>query len=259
MQQGSRGRGRSAVAVGATSLVVGVLGVVWPASATGAAVPGAAVAGSAVDAAADLRCDPGERGCDSDGDRISDTVEQVVCGSITCATGHEDADGDGLPDWVEYLASTSTTAVDPAADVDGDGMPDFAERLVCGSDRCATGREDVDGDGARDWAEVVICGDVTCATGREDYDGNGTPDADELQACVVYDRGDWWARLTAPAARLATTGVAVGWVLVVAVAAVTTGAWLRRRAVGSTPVPTQVPTQVPTEVPTEVDGDGGAR
>ena len=185
-------------------------------------VAGAASAGTPRPVSADLRCDPGDRSCDSDGDRIPDAVEQAVCGSVTCATGHEDADGDGVPDWVERLASRSTTAVDPGADRDADGMPDYAERLTCGSAVCATGREDVDGDGARDWAEVVICGDTTCATGTEDYDGDGVSDADQLQACVVYDRGTWWGNL-------ARTGGDWWQVLVAALAAVGAGAWLVRR------------------------------
>lgn len=114
----------------------------------------------------ETRCDPGDRSCDVDVDRIPDAVEQAVCGSATCATGAEDVDGDGLADWVEQVVSGSTTQVRPGADRDHDGMPDFAERLTCGSDTCATGREDRDGDRVRDWAEVVICGDTTSSPGR---------------------------------------------------------------------------------------------
>lgn len=174
----------------------------------------------------DLRCDPGDRSCDTDNDRIPDAVEQVVCGSATCATGTEDVDGDGVPDWVEYLASGATDGVDPAADRDKDGMPDYTERLTCGTDTCATGREDVDGDGVRDWAEIVICGDTTCATGDEDYDGDGVADHQQLQACVVYDRSSWWDQVN----RLATTGWG-GWLLaLIAAALVGGGYWVARRA-----------------------------
>ncbi|WP_282947689.1 hypothetical protein [Cellulomonas endometrii] len=183
---------------------------------------GEASAGPPRPVSADLRCDPGDRSCDQDGDRIPDAVEQAVCGSVTCATGHEDDDGDGVPDWVERLASRSTTAVDPGADRDADGMPDYAERLTCGSAVCATGREDVDGDGVRDWAEVVICGDATCATGSEDYDGDGVSDADQLHACVVYDRGTWWGDL-------ARTGGDWWPLLLAALGALGAGAWLVRR------------------------------
>lgn len=38
---------------------------------------------------------------DVDGDTIPDSIERVVCGSATCATGTEDTDGDGVPDVVE--------------------------------------------------------------------------------------------------------------------------------------------------------------
>jgi hypothetical protein len=167
------------------------------------------------------RCDPGDRSCDLDADRIPDAVEQAVCGSTTCATGTEDADADGLPDWVEQVASGSTTAVRPDADRDRDGMPDFAERLTCGSSTCAAGREDVDADGVRDWAEVVICGDTTCATGTEDLDGDGVPDHQQLQACVVYDRRSW--------RDLATTGWAPWALATVAATLLGTGGWLVRR------------------------------
>lgn len=198
-----------------------LLAAALTAALTAPGIPGVAAAAPPA-RTADLRCDAGDRACDVDGDRIPDAVEQAVCGSVTCATGHEDVDADGLPDWVERLASASTTAVDPAADRDRDGMPDYAERLTCGTHTCATGREDVDGDGVRDWAEVVVCGDTTCATGDEDYDGDGVADADQLQACVVYDRGSWWGNL-------ARTGADWWPLLVGALAATGLGAWLVRQ------------------------------
>jgi hypothetical protein len=211
VRQGDRTGGRRASR--ATAVVLVGLALASGAGPVAASVP-------------DLRCDPGDRTCDMDGDRIPDAVEQVVCGSATCATGAEDADGDGVPDWTEYLASGSTTGVDPAADRDSDGMPDYAERLTCGTDTCATGREDVDGDGVRDWAEVVICGDTTCATGDEDLDGDGVPDHQQLQACVVYDRGTWWDR----ASRLATTGSGPWLLAACALALLGGGGWLLRRS-----------------------------
>lgn len=178
------------------------------------------IAAGALAAAPVVECDPGDMKCDIDGDRIPDQVEEVVCGSATCATGREDRDGDGLADWVEMQASGDVTGVDVNDDVDSDGIPDFAETIVCGSARCATGREDVDGDGVGDWAEVVICGDVTCSDGQEDYDGDGVKDATELAACVNYGRGDGW---------LALTGVRIGLLVVVAGLLVGGGLLVRSR------------------------------
>lgn len=123
--------------------------------------------------------------CDSDGDGITDVVEQIVCGSATCATGREDTDRDGIPDWSEVIVCGSPTCADPRIDTDGDGIPDFAEVYVCGSEVCSTGREDADADGIADWVEFVICGNRTCANGREDYDGDGVSDAQQLAACVI--------------------------------------------------------------------------
>jgi LPXTG-motif cell wall-anchored protein len=98
--------------------------------------------------------------CDADGDTIPDTVERVVCGTATCATGREDTDRDGVPDWTEVMA--------------------------CGTATCANGYEDADRNGVADWASFVICGTRSCATGSEDYDGDGISDAVELMACVKH-------------------------------------------------------------------------
>ncbi|CAD5989811.1 protein of unknown function [Agreia sp. COWG] len=119
--------------------------------------------------------------CDSDADRIPDSVERVMCGTATCATGAEDSDADGIPDWVEITACGSATCADPNADSDGDGIPDYAEQIVCGTTTCATGDEDADGDGIPDWIEVVICGDTTCSTGTEDLNHDGIADAAQLK------------------------------------------------------------------------------
>lgn len=187
-------------------------------------------------------CVPGDVACDVDGDRIPDDVEEVVCGSVTCATGAEDVDLDGLGDWVEFQASRSVVGVDPGADKDVDGIPDFAERVVCGSGSCVRGREDVDRDGVADWVEVVICGDVTCADGTEDLDGDGVADAARLASCVVYGRGDGWASTvwrgvfggSAPG-WLPRTGVQVAGAVVVVVVVLGAGVgalvWSRRRRV----------------------------
>ena len=123
--------------------------------------------------------------CDVDQDRISDVIEEQVCGTATCATGREDRDRDGIPDWSEISACGTTRCAEPGRDTDLDGIPDFAEQFVCGSVLCSGGREDADGDGIPDWVEFVICGDRTCANGGEDYDNDGISDAKQLSACVV--------------------------------------------------------------------------
>lgn len=199
------------------------------------AVPVGAVAAEPV-----VLCMPGDVACDVDGDRIPDDVEEVVCGSVTCATGAEDRDSDGLGDWVEFQATGEVLGADPGDDADMDGIPDFAEQIVCGSRWCARGREDVDHDGVADWVEVVICGDATCADGTEDLDGDGVADATRLAACVVYGRGDGWAPTvwrqvfggTAPG-WLPRTGAGVAALLAAVVALVAAGVgaimWSRRR------------------------------
>jgi hypothetical protein len=154
--------------------------------------------------------------CDADGDTIPDTVERVVCGSATCATGREDSDADGIPDWTEVVACGSVTCASPTRDKDGDGIPDYAEALTCGTATCSNGYEDADGNGVTDWASYVICGTRDCATGAEDYDGDGISDAVELAACVKHQ--DDLARtgsmiaiwlIVALAAGLIVTGIAV--------------------------------------------------
>lgn len=163
---------------------------------------------------------------DVDADTIPDSIERVVCGNATCATGTEDVDGDGIADAIEVASCGTTRCADPRADADGDGIPDFVERLVCGSDTCTSGREDTDGDGVPDWVEFVICGSATCATGSEDLDGDGVADAASLQAYALYRQ------------KLATTGQGrdgVPWAVGVGAALILCGAGalvvrMRRRA-----------------------------
>ncbi|MGN6761292.1 MAG: hypothetical protein ACTHJI_08215 [Leifsonia sp.] len=157
--------------------------------------------------------------CDADGDGIPDTVERVVCGTATCATGREDTDKDGVPDWTEVMACGSVTCASPAKDSVGDGVPDYARQIVCGSATCWTGNDDVNGHGVPKWASVVICGTAECATGSEDYDHDGISDAVELAACVH------------PQNALAHTGssIAIGLIVACALGLVLVGSILMRR------------------------------
>jgi len=72
---------------GAAVVVAGLVLSVLPATAGAAAVP--EVAPTEVVAAAAATCSEQVDAavCDSDRDGITDVVEQVVCGSATCATG----------------------------------------------------------------------------------------------------------------------------------------------------------------------------
>lgn len=157
--------------------------------------------------------------CDVDGDSIPDTVERVVAGSSTAATGREDTDEDGIPDWTEVMACGTVTCASPTTDSAGDGIPDYARILTCGSATCYTDNADVNVNGVPRWASVVICGTTECATGHEDYDGDGISDAVELAACVR------------PRSNLASTGQTVAIWLLVALAAglVGTGVALSRK------------------------------
>ena len=163
----------------AAALIVGGLSIGLPANASTTGTFGGAIDRSLCTE------NPDVSGCDSDNDRIPDVVETLVCGTATCATGHEDSDRDGISDWVELTACGSKSCANPKKDTDRDGIPDFAETLVCGSAVCSGGRDDADGDKIADWVEFVICGDRSCANGSEDYDGNGISDAKELAACVI--------------------------------------------------------------------------
>lgn len=157
--------------------------------------------------------------CDADGDTIPDTVERVVSGTATGATGREDSDGDGIPDWVEVMACGTAACTSPTKDSAGDGIPDYARILACGSASCYTDNADTNANGVPRWASVVICGTTDCATGHEDYDGDGVSDAIELAACVT------------PRANLAATGqwLAIGLLAAIAVGLVLTGAALMRK------------------------------
>ncbi|WP_426625438.1 hypothetical protein ACPPVW_05085 [Leifsonia sp. McL0607] len=157
--------------------------------------------------------------CDADRDTIPDTVERVVSGSPTGATGREDSDGDGIPDWTEVMACGTIRCASPTADSAGDGIPDFARILTCGSSTCYTDNADTNSNGVPRWASVVICGTTACATGHEDYDADGVSDAVELAACVK------------PSADLASTGqqLAIGLLIALSIALVLTGVMLSRK------------------------------
>ena len=157
--------------------------------------------------------------CDSDTDGIPDTVERIVCGTATCATGREDTDEDGVPDWVEVMACGTVSCASPTKDSVGDGIPDYARMIVCGSSTCWSGNSNVNANGVPKWASVVICGTTGCATGSEDYNGNGISDAVELAACVH------------PRNVLASTGsqVAIGLIAALAAGLIVTGVVLARK------------------------------
>ena len=63
--------------------------------------------------------------CDSDGDGVTDLVEEAICGTATCATGEEDADADGIPDAVTLQKSLASGG--PSGPVQ---FPVFGEVLV---------------------------------------------------------------------------------------------------------------------------------
>ncbi len=157
--------------------------------------------------------------CDADGDTVPDTVERVVAGTATGATGREDADKDGVPDWTEVMACGTARCASPTTDSAGDGIPDYARILTCGSAACYTDNTDSNRNGVPRWASVVICGTTECATGHEDYDADGVSDAIQLAACVK-PRGD-----------LASTGQAIAiWLIIAfAVGLIVTGVMLARK------------------------------
>jgi hypothetical protein len=157
--------------------------------------------------------------CDADGDTIPDTVERVVAGSATGATGREDTDEDGVADWVEVMACGSVSCASPAKDSARDGIPDYARILTCGSATCWTDNKDVNVNGVPKWASVVICGTAGCATGHEDYDGDGVSDAIQLAACVKGRD------------LLASTGslLPIGLIVAIAAGLIVTGVVLARR------------------------------
>jgi hypothetical protein len=157
--------------------------------------------------------------CDADGDTIPDTVERVVAGSPTAATGREDIDRDGVPDWIEVMACGTVRCASPTKDSVGDGIPDYTRILTCGSATCYTDNADENSNGVPRWASVVICGTTGCATGHEDYDGDGVSDALQLAACVK------------PRSNLASTGqsIAIGLIIALALGLVSAGVALTRR------------------------------
>lgn len=157
--------------------------------------------------------------CDADADTVPDTVERVVAGTATGATGREDSDEDGVPDWTEVMACGTVRCASPTADTAHDGIPDYARILTCGSSTCFTDNADANGNGVPRWASVVICGTTECATGHEDYDADGVSDAVQLAACVK------------PRDDLASTGQAIAIWLIVAFAAglIATGLLLSRK------------------------------
>ena len=63
--------------------------------------------------------------CDSDGDGVTDLVEEAICGTATCATGAEDADADGTADAV--VLQRSLVSGGPGGPVQ---FPEFGEVLV---------------------------------------------------------------------------------------------------------------------------------
>ena len=188
---------------------------------TAAALGGTAIAAAPAVAAEQVPCPARSEvsACDADRDSIPDTVERIVSGTATGATGREDSYGDGVPDWTETLACGTVACASPTTDSVGDGIPDYARILTCGSATCSTDNADVNANGVPRWASVVICGTVACATGHEDYDADGVSDAVELAACVL------------PRSNLASTGQSIAIWLLIAIAAglVGTGVVLYRK------------------------------
>jgi hypothetical protein len=209
------------VAAVAAVMVLGLGGPMLAATAAQAAGTVPATVSAAVSAQSFTPC-PAQgdvSSCDADGDSIPDTVERVVCGGATCATGREDTDRDGIPDWTEVMVCGTVTCASPTKDTDGDGIPDYAEVLTCEKATCSNGYEDANHNGVADWASFVICGTRSCATGSEDYDGDGISDAVALMACVKHTDD------------LAHTGSTIAIWLIVALATglIVTGAVLARK------------------------------
>jgi hypothetical protein len=134
--------------------------------------------------AANLNAIPGSDGpqVDSDADGLSDTQEEALGSSPT----NPDTDGDAVSDLVEQLVQFDILAVDeptacrtivPAGvDTDLDGLSDCDEALL-GTDPTLT---DTDGDGLPDRIEVALGTDYLNRDAQDDTDGDGVTNGDEV-------------------------------------------------------------------------------
>lgn len=120
---------------------------------------------------------------DSDGDGLSDEVEQKLGTFVHQA----DSDNDGVGDFVEKMTLTNPLVADvkpdvcavlegpPFGDVDSDRLNDCEELLV-GTDYSLT---DSDGDGITDWLELVFGTDYLYYDYQDDADWDGVENGEE--------------------------------------------------------------------------------
>jgi serine protease AprX len=142
---------------------------------------------------------------DSDGDGVSDTLDQcpntpvgAAVDASGCSAAQRDSDGDGVSDALDQCPNTPAgAAVNPSGcatsqlDSDGDGVSDALDLCpntpagaTVNASGCATSQLDSDGDGVSD--ALDLCPNTQagaavnasgCATSQLDSDGDGVSDA----------------------------------------------------------------------------------
>ncbi|MCB9729696.1 MAG: VWA domain-containing protein [Deltaproteobacteria bacterium] len=128
----------------------------------------------------------GEVELDSDGDGLSDRVEEQL-GTRIDAGDSDKPKGDGYSDLLEHAlggsgfdplqASLPAVSCGDGKDFDGDGL-DNCEEDALGTDRRAP---DTDGDGLTDWLELVSGTDPVVSDGLRDLDFDGVANRDEIR------------------------------------------------------------------------------
>ena len=138
-------------------------------------------------------------GTDSDGDGLSDALENILEneGAAPPVSNLTDSDGDGAPDYLEVFAAAGafdleSPVANGGSDSDTDGLSDALELLMenAGASTPITLASDTDGDLLPDYLEIWAFSDLSdvaspASGGVSDTDGDGVADSIEAAALAL--------------------------------------------------------------------------
>lgn len=141
----------------------------------------------------------GSGGLDSDGDGLTDALENILAleGALPPVSNRSDSDADGVPDFYEVFSGTGAFNVDSPAlagggDTDLDGLSDAIESSIAAAGATGTidASTDTDIDGLPDYLEIWAVANLNdgtspAPTGSIDSDNDGVVDSVEAAAVAL--------------------------------------------------------------------------